>query len=425
MSYYELFEQGPAIYIPYLIFSLFITVLAYGIFPFVFANSRKTPITKKKYKRLCYGINFAVMIIFIAINGGASNGAPYFLWTWVASNYGVKILREDRRLIDDFPMQSEEGNSTPSEPIVPDTDDALNTDNMTPDETLDVILDWQAKRTIEIMEVNRESQPDNEGDVDFGLVPEKPIFTLALMSVDGERKYLNKLYTANGEKITYERQGSMSVDGINGMIDIYNTYLPSGQPYKTLYINMYGARTSTQAPEGFVLNEAAIQNCPPPKKEKPAKTKYCSRCGTLIDNETKICTGCGKKYFKGLRFNKFSVTVIISSVLIIGLSILNIAQYQNNNQLQQDVKNLKSRLNYKEIEISDLEYEISELEYEKRKNRDKLNFYNRSVVIVGDDGTDVYHKYGCSRLDISNGCWIMNPEAADYSDYTRCSLCND
>ena len=82
--------------------------LAYGAFPLVFAKARKSPITKKKYRGLCYGINVAVMFLFIVINGGASNGAPYFLWTWVFSSWGTRIL-EGKGLLDD-------GTYTPSAP---------------------------------------------------------------------------------------------------------------------------------------------------------------------------------------------------------------------------------------------------------------------------------------------------------------------
>ena len=88
---YESFQQEPEMYILYLIISLFITLLAYGAFPFIFAKTNKTPITKKKYKRLCYGINIVVLFIFAIING-AFNIAPYILWTWVFSKYGVKVL---------------------------------------------------------------------------------------------------------------------------------------------------------------------------------------------------------------------------------------------------------------------------------------------------------------------------------------------
>lgn len=37
---YELFRQGPAAYIPVLLLSLIITVIAYGAFPFIFARVR-------------------------------------------------------------------------------------------------------------------------------------------------------------------------------------------------------------------------------------------------------------------------------------------------------------------------------------------------------------------------------------------------
>lgn len=207
--------------------------------------------------------------------------------------------------------------ATPEEERVVVTADAEGTtqlpdfDKMTPDEALNAILQVQAKNTVEAMEANSKAQPNNENDADFGLVPQKPIFTLALKSVEGEKEYLEKLYTVNGEKIKYNRRGSTSVNGINGMIDIYETYLPSGQPYKTIYINMYGARTSSKAPAGFTMGKpmtrpvpVAVQKketlppAPATKTTKTKKIKYCSRCGSPINSSTKKCTGCGKQYFK-------------------------------------------------------------------------------------------------------------------------------
>ena len=129
----------------------------------------------------------------------------------------------------------------------------LNDPDITPDYALNAILKFQAKATVDAMKANADSQPDNEGDDDFGLVPEKPIFTLATKSVNGEHEYLDRLYTENGEKIKYKRRGSTSVKGVNGIIDIYETYLPSGEYYQTIYVNMYGASESTLAPCGFVL----------------------------------------------------------------------------------------------------------------------------------------------------------------------------
>ena len=278
---------------------------------------------------------------------------------------------------------------------------------MTPDEALNAILQMQASNTIGAMEANSKTQPDNEGDADFGLVPEKPIFTLALKSVEGEKEYLDKLYTVNGEKIKYNRRGSTSVNGINGMIDIYETYLPSGQPYKTIYINMYGAKQSTKTPAGFTFGKItachAATPAPAPQRGKSAKTKYCSRCGSAIDSKTKKCSGCGKQYFRGLRFTKFSVTVIIMALVIAALSTLCVLQWKT---------------------IENLETNVSDLEEEKRDNRAKLNFFDNYVEIVPNDGTRKYHKWGCSKLDTSNGFWIFNTVAAAEDDYKKCPYCH-
>lgn len=122
----------------------------------------------------------------------------------------------------------------------------------------DDILKFQAKATIEAMNANAEAQTDNEDDEDFGLVPEKPIYTSAFRSIDGEESYLNRLLTVKGEKFEFRRRGSTSVVGINGIIDIYDIYLLSGEFYKTIYMNMYGATSSTSAPKGFMFASEAI-----------------------------------------------------------------------------------------------------------------------------------------------------------------------
>ena len=90
---YETFQQGPAVYIPLLLISLLVTLVAYGAFPLIFARVRKTSITKKKYNLFCYCVNFLVMVLFVAVNGNSSSGAPYLLWTWVFSMSGIKTLK--------------------------------------------------------------------------------------------------------------------------------------------------------------------------------------------------------------------------------------------------------------------------------------------------------------------------------------------
>ena len=100
LSYYELFQQGPEVYVPILLIMLMITLVAYAMFPLIFAYKRKKIITKKKYNLLCYGINFLVMLFFVIING-KSSGSPYFLWTCVSTIMGTNILKR-RQVLEGY-----------------------------------------------------------------------------------------------------------------------------------------------------------------------------------------------------------------------------------------------------------------------------------------------------------------------------------
>lgn len=97
---YELFQQGPAVYIPVILVSLVVTIFAYGMIPFIVARKRKKMITRKKYNRICYGYNVLIMLVFLVING-ASSGAPYLLWTSVFASNGRKTLMR-RGLLKDY-----------------------------------------------------------------------------------------------------------------------------------------------------------------------------------------------------------------------------------------------------------------------------------------------------------------------------------
>ena len=94
MTYFELLQESPGLFILMIIVSLIVTLVAYGAFPLIFSRTRKTNITKKKYYTLCYCINLAVMVLFITINGEPSSGGPYLLWTWVFSSSGLKTLKK-------------------------------------------------------------------------------------------------------------------------------------------------------------------------------------------------------------------------------------------------------------------------------------------------------------------------------------------
>lgn len=151
--------------------------------------------------------------------------------------------------------------------------------------------------------------------------------------------------------------------------------------------------------------------------EKKKKVKYCSRCGSLIDGETKQCTGCGKKYFKGIRFNKIFFIVLVFSIALITAIGFNIYQYSEIDSLEWQVSNLESKKNK-------LQKEVDALEDEKWDNYWELKFFRDYAEIVPDDNSRTYHKYGCSKLDTSDGFWIYNSEAAKGDGYKKCSACH-
>jgi AraC-like DNA-binding protein len=85
-----------------------------------------------------------------------------------------------------------------------------------------------------------------------------------------------------------------------------------------------------------------------------------------------------------------------------------------------------SPLVYRRQYSNKLENRIDELEEESFDNiMDKihLEFYERHVVIVGDDGTRKYHKYGCDDLDTSY-FWAYNTEKAEQLGYYACPKCH-
>ena len=156
-----------------------------------------------------------------------------------------------------------------------------------------------------------------------------------------------------------------------------------------------------------------------PHANKPAK--YCSRCGSAIDNKSKICTGCGKQYFKGFKINKFSITIMLFSFVIILVSILCASQYSDIQELKSEIVSLETLVNAKQEHIDRLKNKIDDMEDDRDEDRDKLEFYEEYAVLV-NEGSDYYHKYGCPMFDESS-FWIYNIAAAESRGYEPCFDC--
>ena len=195
-----------------------------------------------------------------------------------------------------------------------------------------------------------------------------------------------------------------------------------------------------------------------PKKVKQPKKKYCSRCGAQIDAESKQCIGCGRKYFKGIKVNKFVATITILSVMIAALIGINIFQYLNNSGIHEELHQKHITIENLEVENEntikrnedlvkenkDLEERISELSAQLQSQRITLTqneqalerfeaeikeytplvrFCKNHVEIIGNDSTNYYHKFGCKYLDMDQGFMVLNTEAAEAQGFTQCPYC--
>ena len=55
--------------------------------------------------------------------------------------------------------------------------------------------------------------------------------------------------------------------------------------------------------------------------------------------------------------------------------------------------------------------------------RERAEFLDNYVVIVGDNGSKYYHKYECGLWRACESIWIYNEEAARQDGYKPCSIC--
>jgi hypothetical protein len=97
------------------------------------------------------------------------------------------------------------------------------------------------------------------------------------------------------------------------MIDIYDTFLPSGELYKTIYINMYGEKESKVVPKGF--NTIHIESTTDSLTAKLKSRKVISK-------------------IRALRKSQVIIGVIATLILIIGCSVVGVVIHRSNENKQ-------------------------------------------------------------------------------------------
>ncbi len=186
---------------------------------------------------------------------------------------------------------------------------------MTDEDMAKALLEAYAAEAKKAIKANDENRSNYEGDSDFGIVLGKPVFIPMSKFIESQSEYLDRLRTAKGEKITWRRiGGTTSGEGISGITDMYETYLPSGEYYKTIYINMYGTKKSEAPPAGFVFKES----------------------GVPIESKPQECTGDGKKYPNTAR-NVILCVLVAIALLVCGFGgYIGYNYYQFTDALERD-----------------------------------------------------------------------------------------
>ena len=110
-------------------------------------------------------------------------------------------------------------------------------------------------------------------------------------------------------------------------------------------------------------------------------------------------------------------------------SSLNQTQYDMTTQ-QQELKRwtdenaeLLSMVESLEKDNGTLQQSVSELTARNAAYSEKVGFMDAYVVFVENDGTNLYHKYGCSRF-AKKSFWAYSTKLAESNGYTPCPICN-
>ena len=240
---------------------------------------------------------------------------------------------------------------SPAEPVEQPIE--APTEEMSATEALAGILATQIVEGRKAVEANRDIVDQHLYDPDYGFVPHKPIYT---SGVDGEKQYLGSLRTVAGAPVTWNRRGSMGVDGVHGMIDIYDVYLPSGDLYRTLYLNMYSPTNSKHPPVGFYIASQSNSNSMLTTSEstkKLGKTRSTTNTGKMSAGE------------KTLKVLSWILVVLATSALVIALYQIYGLRNQNAEQLAQ---------------INTLQEKISDLETTINKQNNTINSQKKTIA---------------------------------------------
>ena len=140
--------------------------------------------------------------------------------------------------------------------------------------------------------------------------------------------------------------------------------------------------SESHQPSPFTATDLTLSSETTDKHENNSyKNKYCKKCGSLIDGETGICTGCNKKYFK-FRARYIYYTASFALILFLSLTSYNFYslycnEIEHSQSLQDKNSNQAKEITRLRGDIIDLEIDINNLKKTNSENED-TNSENKS-----------------------------------------------
>lgn len=195
---------------------------------------------------------------------------------------------------------------------------------------------------------------------------------------------------------------------------------------------------------------------------------HCPHCGTPLPNGAVFCGTCGLKIEPAVPTEMPMVTVredaipaniptestdfrqnaplqpkpprakrglvlpilcICLAAVLIASVVINVFQWMQSVDLQtavdektQTIDKLNQEIDDQDATIQEQNLTIVDQEATIQEQNSKLWFYEEYVVVVPDDGSELYHTYGCDHFDDSY-FWAFNLAAAEQKGYAPCPYC--
>lgn len=159
------------------------------------------------------------------------------------------------------------------------------------------------------------------------------------------------------------------------------------------------------------------------------KKIYCKKCGSVIDNESGECTGCGKQYFRIRKLFSSKVLIWLLVIACTGLAGCSyfwysgcIYQQQKNAELEKESKRNSDQVNTLTDKIASLEKDNDKLLEDFGHASFEAYWYETNVAICTPTGKK-YHSYDCSHWKDSDYVYIFSIADAESRGYEPCSDC--